>query len=473
MRELIVYMLETLACSAVLMLLYGVLFDRRVSFAFCRAYLPVSVVAAAVIPLLRIPVWSAVTEPLGGNIVAGEIVSTLVVEGHATAAVGVREILLIAYAGGVVLSFAAMAVQLCNIWRLARGGKLMRERNPRIVRTAERIASFSFFDTIYLSREIGGNDIKAIVAHESSHIRHRHSAEKVAMQLLRALMWWNPFVWIAQRRLTEVHEYEADADVLGEGYDVNDYITSILKSLLGYSPDIANSFRDSLTKKRFKMMTTKKTSRYALLRTLTVLPVAAALLCTFSFTAKAEQTAVPVPEAETAAPVVETVAPEVCWGNCGDGWMPVLGKPQKDEVLMQAEVMPKFNGGEVQDFRTWVMSQIHYPESMVKGKIQGRMLVEFVINKEGKLTDFHVIKELHKDASEQIADVLSKSPLWTPGQNNGKAVSMKFILPLDFRLSSPAWDEKADAASEPKSKAGKNEDRSKEIDEIVVMNWSK
>ena len=52
-------MLETLACSAVLMLLYGVLFDRRVSFAFCRAYIPVSVVAAAVIPLLRIPVWSA------------------------------------------------------------------------------------------------------------------------------------------------------------------------------------------------------------------------------------------------------------------------------------------------------------------------------------------------------------------------------------------------------------------------------
>ena len=253
--------------------------------------------------------------------------------------------------------------------------------------------------------------------------------------------------------------------MLGEGYDVNDYITSILKSLLGYSPDIANSFRDSLTKKRFKMMTTKKTSRYALLRTLAVLPVAAALLCTFSFTAKAGQTAVPVPEAETAAPVVETVAPEV------DTTQPQ--KPQKDEVLMQAEVMPKFNGGEVQDFRTWVMSQIHYPESMVKGKIQGRMLVEFVINKEGKLTDFHVIKELHKDASEQVADVLSKSPLWTPGQNNGKAVSMKFILPLDFRLSSPAWDEKADAASEPKSMAGKNEDKSKEIDEIVVMSWSK
>lgn len=427
MRELIVYMLETLVCSAVFMLLYGVLIDRRVSFAFCRAYLPVSVVAAAVIPLLRIPVWSAVTEPSGVNIVAGDIVSTLVAEDSAAAAVGVREIVLVIYAGGVILSLASMVVQLLNIRRLARGGEIIRCRNPRIVRTAERIASFSFFNTIYLSREIAGDDVKAIVAHESSHIRHCHSIEKVAMQLLRALMWWNPFVWIAQRRLTEVHEYEADADVLGEGYDVNDYITSILKSLLGYSPDIANSFRDSLTKKRFEMMITKKTSRYALLRTLAVLPVAAALLCTFSFTAKAEQIPVPVPEAETAAPVAETVAP------VAETLQP--REPQKDDVLMQAEVMPKFNGGEVQDFRTWVMSQINYPESMIKGKIQGQMLVSFVINKDGKLTDFNVVKELHKDASEQVADIFSKSPMWTPGRSNGKAVSVKFMLPLDFRLT--------------------------------------
>lgn len=427
MRELIVYMLETLACSAVLMLLYGVLFDRRVSFAFCRTYLLVSTVAAVVIPLLRIPVWSAVTVAAESEIVVGEILSAVVADGSGTVAVGVREIVIIVYAGGVILSLAAMAVQLRNIWCLARGGELLRERNPRIVRTAESISSFSFFDTIYLSREIAGDDVKAIVAHESSHIRHRHSVEKVAMQLLRALMWWNPFVWIAQRRLTEVHEYEADADVLSEGYDVNDYITSILKSLLGYSPDIANSFRDSLTIKRFKMMTTKKTSRYALLRTLAVLPVAAALLCAFSFTAKAEPTAVPVPEAETAVPVAESVAPEA------EATQPQ--EPQKDDVLMRAEVMPKFNGGDVQDFRTWVMSQIHYPESMVKGNIQGQMLVSFVINKDGKLTDFQIVKELHKDASEQVAGIFSKSPLWTPGMDNGKAVSVKFLLPLDFRLS--------------------------------------
>lgn len=459
MRELIVYMLETLACSAVLMLLYGVLFDRRVSFAFCRAYLPVSVVAAAVIPLLRIPVWSAVTEPLGGNIVAGEIVSTLVVEGRATAAVGVREILLIVYAGGVVLSFAAMAVQLCNIWRLARGGELLRERNPRIVRTAERIASFSFFDTIYLSREIEENDIKAIVAHESSHIRHRHSAEKVAMQLLRALMWWNPFVWIAQRRLTEVHEYEADADVLGEGYDVNDYITSILKSLLGYSPDIANSFRDSLTKKRFKMMTTKKTSRYALLRTLAVLPVAATLLCLFSFKTKAVETVNVGTAVESVYAESEPVEPQAA----------STPAPQDDKTYLQVETKPRFQDGDLNAFRNWVMSQIHYPEETLKSGKSGRVIIEFIVKKDGSVGDVSLLETFDKAAGEESLRVIKSSPRWTAGMNNGKVVNVKFVIPLEFRIQ----DSDSDTKTVAMRSAGKEKKPEGNIDEIVVESFGK
>ena len=83
----------------------------------------------------------------------------------------------------------------------------------------------------------------------------------------------------------------------------------------------------------------------------------------------------------------------------------------------------------------WIMSQIHYPESMYDANIQGTMLVEFVINKDGKLTDIRIIKELHKDASKHVADILSKSPLWSPGMNDGKAVDIKFMMPLNFRLS--------------------------------------
>ena len=56
-----------------------------------------------------------------------------------------------------------------------------------------------------------------MVCHEASHVRHRHSAERIALELVRSLFWFNPFVWIAGRWLSEVQEWEADRDVLDAG----------------------------------------------------------------------------------------------------------------------------------------------------------------------------------------------------------------------------------------------------------------
>ena len=127
----------------------------------------------------------------------------------------------------------------------------------------------------------------AILAHESSHIAHRHSLERIVMETMKAALWWNPFVWIAARRLTEAEEFEADSDVLTSGYDRAEYMQTIFKQLFGYSPEIANGLRNSLTKKRFKMMTTQTKSRHSLLRLAGILPALIGLLCAFSFTTRA------------------------------------------------------------------------------------------------------------------------------------------------------------------------------------------
>ena len=104
---------------------------------------------------------------------------------------------------------------------------------------------------------------------------------------MKAALWWNPFVWIAARRLTEAEEFEADSDVLTSGYDRAEYMQTIFKQLFGYSPEIANGLRNSLTKKRFKMMTTQTKSRHSLLRLAGILPALIGLLCAFSFTTRA------------------------------------------------------------------------------------------------------------------------------------------------------------------------------------------
>ena len=191
------------------------------------------------------------------------------------------------YLAGATLILGIMLWQIFRIRRLRRGAEVTRTGKYRIVRTQQEIASFSFFRTIYIWAATPAAEMGAILAHESSHIAHRHSLERIVMETMKAALWWNPFVWIAARRLTEAEEFEADSDVLTSGYDRAEYMQTIFKQLFGYSPEIANGLRNSLTKKRFKMMTTQTKSRHSLLRLAGILPALIGLLCAFSFTTRA------------------------------------------------------------------------------------------------------------------------------------------------------------------------------------------
>lgn len=293
MKELVIYLLEALACSGVLLGLYALLIERRVRFLFCRLYLPAAMVVATVIPMLRIPVWKGEViylQPSTALTVDTTDTDTdTIVAEEADTAFDAATYVLIFYIAGVAVMAAVMAAQMLRIRRLKRNGDRSACGQFDIVRTRQHIASFSFFRTIYVAADTPEADMHTIIAHEASHIAHRHSVERMVMELLKALLWWNPFVWIAARRLVEVEEYEADRDAIDGGCDTSEYVTTLLKHLFGYSPEIANGLRDSLTKKRLKMMTTNKGGRYALLRMATIIPVTAGLVVAFSFTTRAAE----------------------------------------------------------------------------------------------------------------------------------------------------------------------------------------
>ncbi len=305
MKTLAIYALEVLACSGVLLAAYAILLDRRVRFGWCRAYLLASTLLAAVIPLLRIPVWPGEVVEVAPTVALPATEWTAEVVEEAAPAVTPETVCLTVYLIGVGLVAGVMLWQVVRIRRLRRGAAITRTERFTLVRTPQRIASFSFFRSIYVWDQIPAGELQAIVAHEASHVAHRHSAERVAMECMKAALWWNPFVWLAARRLTEAEEFEADSDVLAEGYDIEHYMKTIFRQLFGYSPEIANGLRDSLTKKRFKMMTTKTSGRHSLLRLAGTLPAVIGLLCAFSLTTRAAEVRI----AETAkVPADETVS---------------------------------------------------------------------------------------------------------------------------------------------------------------------
>ena len=185
MKPAIIYILEVLTCSGVLLAAYAILLERRVKFRWCRLYLLLTTFAAALIPLLRIPVWpgrsvvAAVTAPA----VPGRMGEVLPDEGGGFA-VTPESICLGLYLLGAALIAGVMVWQVVRIRRLRRGAEVSRADGYTLVRTRQEIASFSFLRTIYIWDKTPAGELAAILAHESSHIAHRHSIERILICLL-------------------------------------------------------------------------------------------------------------------------------------------------------------------------------------------------------------------------------------------------------------------------------------------------
>ena len=143
------------------------------------------------------------------------------------------------------------------------------------------VAPFSWMRTIVLSRIDYEERNPSIIAHERGHILLHHSWDIVFVEVLTALQWFNPVVWLLRRDLRTVHEYEADASVLSSGSDVGQYIQLLMRKAMGTKAcTLANGINNSTIKKRIIMMLKHKSNKYTWLKVLYVVPVVAVSLAT-------------------------------------------------------------------------------------------------------------------------------------------------------------------------------------------------
>lgn len=395
MRAVVIYILEVIACSGVLAALYSLIIERKVDFLFARLFLIFSVLLSAVIPMINIPVWEAALVPQLTEVTVGEV-STEVVQSSVTSFdFNFMALIWAVYGVGVALCMGSIVLQMVNILNIRRVGQMTTFDGVNIVRSQQNIASFSLFKTIYIGNNTADTDLPTIVAHERSHIAHKHSVERVVMEIFKALLWWNPFVWIASRRLVEAHEFEADNDVIGSGCDANLYVATLLKHLFGYSPEIANGLHNSLTKKRLKMILKGNSGRYALLRKLAVIPVLGVLFALFSLTTK------------------EAVAQDV----------------QQNKVEVGVTEINDY-----QDFYRWVVMNVQYPSAAREQSLSGSVIASLTIDTDGNVKDVKIVKSDNELFSKEVRRVLAKAPAWRPFVKDGKRVEVKYMLPVNFVL---------------------------------------
>lgn len=116
-----------------------------------------------------------------------------------------------------------------------------------------------------------------------------------------------------------------------------------------------------------------------------------------------------------------------------------LNVSAQEEPMTQPEIAPEFPGGTVA-LLSLIQQNIKYPEEAKEQEIQGRVIVQFTIEKDGSVTDVKVVKSVHPLVDEQVVRAVSAMPAWKPGMHEGKPVRVSYSVPFRFRLQAPPKD---------------------------------
>ena len=384
MGTFLVYILKSAACLAVFYLFYKLLMSRDTFHRFNRFALLGLLVFSSVLPLVEVSVnrpapvhetmltleqllLLADVQAEGGSRVAAQPVTALWVR-----------VALLVYLAGMVF----FAVR--NLWSLGRLAVLLRHgrlerladwlpgrtENVRLVVHDHDIAPFSWMRYIVLSRKDLEENGREMLIHELAHIRNHHSWDLLLADLCIFVQWFNPAAWLLKQELQTIHEYEADDTVLREGVDAKKYQMLLIKKAVGtrlYS--MANSFNHSSLKKRITMMLKEKSSPWARVKYLYVLPLAALAVSAF---ARPEVSA--VADEFSSAKVNDLVA-SMKTNQVETASVAVKDTLTPDESVFEVvEQMPEFPDGGMAGLMEYFKKNLRYPEEAKKAGTQGRVV---------------------------------------------------------------------------------------------------
>ena len=288
---------------------------------------------------------------------------------------------------------------------------------------------FSWFRWVVVSEDDLGDGAREILIHETAHARAGHSWDIVLADAVIIMQWFNPLAWIMKNSLKDIHEFEADEAVINSGVNAKQYQLLIIKKAVGarlYS--IANSFNHSLTKKRITMMCKEKSKKWRCAKALYIVPVAA--IAALAFTTVEPVNAA---ESETLPKGSEFVANNE--KETAENYVQQL--PDGDDKVYQVcENAPAFPGGTHAMYK-YLADNIKYPDEAKAAGKQGRVMVQFVVRKDGSISDVSVAKSAgNASLDKEAVRAVSSMPKWNPGTQGGKPVNVQYTIPVQFKLPS-------------------------------------
>ena len=470
--EAIVYSLKVSVFLIAFYLMFKSLMSRETLHRANRYLILGSIVLSFVLPLWHITLNST-NSAAGGQTIAQSVVmlqEVIVGGGAPSQTFDWRVLAVAAFYTGIGICLLRMIISIMGVLRVIRRGE--RQTLPDgtvLVITDDEQAPFSWIKYIIINRKDHDENLQEILTHERAHIRCRHSIDVLVCDVFCCLQWFNPAMWLLRRELCAVHEYEADKAVLDSGINAKQYQILLIKKAAGgkwYS--IANSFNHSKLKYRITMMSRKKSSGWTMAKALYVLPIAAFAAIAFANCSKSEsENTQDFTYDKTVLQYLPKEGDVKFIGKNLDGTECVLVRKADGSVMryMEKEIgenehhiaievieedanydvdlentvffiveeMPEFPGGE-EELRKFIADNIKYPEEAEQKNIQGKVYVQFVINREGNVEDVKLAKGVDPLLDEAAMNIVKSMPQWKPGKQRGQYVKVSFTIPINFQL---------------------------------------
>ena len=335
------------------------------------------------------------------------------------------------YIGAIVMS-VRFIIQLASICHIRWKGQAVYLNGQRIISLPSEANPFSFFGWIFLYLpQLEEESQEEILMHEQTHARQWHSVDVIVSEIANIVCWFNPFSWLLKGEIRLNLEYLADNQVAQTLNDSKQYQYHLLGlAHTNSKTGLYNNFNVSQIKHRIIMMNKKRTRTVSRIKYALFAPLAAALLIVSNISCTSTE-------------------------NKKDSTEATESRAVEGEVFQVVEEMPEFPGG-MGECMKFLSKNIKFPAQAAENGIQGRVIIQMVVTKEGDIAEAKVVRGVDPLLDAEALRVINSMPKWKPGKQRGEAVNVKYTIPVMFKLTGDNSSDKKEADTQQEVKVDEN-----------------
>ena len=461
--------IEILVFQVLFLAVYELFLKNETFFNANRIYLLVTPILSLVLPFISLDVFKTeITTPFFQQLPTVFIGDVSTVQQTESSVWSLPMVLWLVGSG---IALLLMCIKLIQLYKLKEKATQEKLEQCKIYIIPQSTLAFSFFNTIYIGKDISEPKRKSILDHELVHVKEKHSLDLFLFEILRIVLWFNPLVYLFQKQLRVLHEYIADTKVAAQQTNSNYYQDLLTEVFQTQNLSFTNTFfNQSLIKKRIIMLHKNRSKSMFKLKYLLTIPLVCGILfytsCQSDNSVVQEDTSVENKIVELEMSLEDkgslTKEEQVLLTNLKaitnkedtylkNGNVEVIevvetdGLATTDVPFSIVERVPTFQGctGTNTELKTCMSNKVSlFVQENFDVKLAKRLglsgtqkiYVAFKIDKTGEATDIKA-RAPHPELSEEATRVISKLPKMSPGLQRGKPVNVLYSLPIIFQIA--------------------------------------